>query len=81
MEERDMKQRFTINLATLMEEMVHTILHTDEIDTDECGVWCTINDNILLVTWADLIDIRDSPDVNKSLRDEIQEFIEERGKA
>lgn len=76
-----MKQRFTINLATLMEEMVHTILHTDEIDTDECGVWCIINDNILLVTWADLIDIRDSPDVNNSLRDEIQEFIEERWKA
>lgn len=75
-----MRQRFTINLATLMEEMVHTILHTDEIDTDECGVWCTINDNILLVTWADLIDIRDSADF-KQLADEIQEFIEERGKA
>ena len=80
-EERDMRQRFTINLATLMEEMVHTILHTEEIDTDECGVWCNINDNILLVTWADLMDIRDSPDVNKSLRDEIQEFMEEGRKA
>ena len=76
-----MRQRFTINLATLMEEMVHTILHSDEIDSDECGVWCAINDNILLVTWADLIDIRDSPDVNKSLRDEIQEFMVERGEA
>lgn len=81
MEERMMKQRFTINLAVLMEEMVHIILHTDEIDKDECGVWCTINDNILMVTWADLIDIRDSPDVNKSLRDEIQQFMEERGMA
>lgn len=76
-----MRQNFSVNLAILMQEIVNIILHSEEIDADECGVWCTINDNILLVTWADLMDIRDSPDVNKSLRDEIQEFMEERGKA
>ena len=76
-----MKQRFTINLAVLMEEMVNSILHSGEIDTDNDGVWCTLNDELLLVSWADLMDIRDSPEVNKSLRDEIQEFMEERGKA
>ena len=80
-EERDMRQNFSVNLAILMQEIVNIILHSEEIDADECGVWCTINDNILLVTWADLMDIRDSPDVNKSLRDEIQKFMEERGKA
>ena len=80
-EERDMRQNFSVNLAILMQEIVNIILHSEEIDSDECDVWCNINDNILLVTWADLMDIRDSPDVNKSLRDEIQEFMVERGKA
>ena len=80
-EERDMRQNFSVNLAILMQEIVNIILHSEEIDSDECGVWCNINDNILPVTWADLMDIRDSPDVNKSLRDEIQEFMVERGKA
>ena len=75
-----MKQRFTINLATLIEEMVHTIFHSDEIDTDESGVWCTLNGKYLLVTWADLIDIRDSADF-KQLADEIQTFMGERGMA
>lgn len=81
MEERDMKHILSINLATLLRDIVDNILNSEEVEIDESGVWCNINDNILLVTWADLMDIRDSLDVNKSLRDEIQEFMEERGKA
>ena len=76
-----MKQRFSINLAVLMEEMVHILLHSDEIDADDNGVWGTLNGEFIQLSWADFMDIRDSPDVNKSLSDEIQQFMEERGKA
>lgn len=76
-----MRQNFSLNLAILMEEVVRIILRSEEIDSNECGVWCTLNGEMLLVTWADFMDIRDSPDVSKSLRDEIQKFIVERGMA
>lgn len=81
MEERDMKHILSINLATLLRDIVDNILNSEEVEIDESGVWCTLNGEYLLVTWADLIDIRDSPDINKSLRDEIQDFMVERGKA
>lgn len=76
-----MRHDFSYNLAILMEDIVNNILNQDDIDTDESGVWCTLNDNLLLITWADLMDLRDSPSINKPLRDEIQSFIKERWKA
>ena len=76
-----MRQTFTINLAVLMEEMVNSILHSGEIDTDNDGVWCTLNDELLLVSWVDLMDIRDSPDISKAIKNGIQQFMEEMGVA
>ena len=76
-----MKQRFTINLAVLMEEMVQILLHSDEIDADDNGVWGTLNGEYIEITWGDLADIRDSPDINSSTKADIQQLMEERGKA
>lgn len=76
-----MKQRFTINLAVLMEEMVQILLHSDEIDVDDNGVWGTLNGEYIEITWGDLADIRDSPDINSSTKSDIQQLMEERGKA
>lgn len=80
MEEREMKHILSINLAILLQDIVDNILNSEEVEIDESGVWCTLNGKYLLVTWADLIDIRDSADF-KQLADEIQTFMEERGKA
>ena len=76
-----MKQRFSINLAVLMEEMVQILLHSDEIDADDNGVWDTLNGEFIQLSWADLKDIRDSPDINTSTKADIQQLMEERGKA
>ena len=76
-----MKQRFSINLAVLMEEMVQIFLHSDEIDADDNGVWGTLNGVFIQLSWADLMDIRDSPDINSSTKADIQQLMEERGKA
>ena len=76
-----MKQRFTINLAVLMEEMVNILLHSDEVDADDNGVWGTLNGEFIQLSWVDLMDIRDSPDINSSTKSDIQQLMEERGKA
>lgn len=76
-----MKQRFSINLAVLMEEMVQILLHSDEIDADDNGVWGTLNGEFIQLSWADLMDIRDSPDINSSTKADIHQLMEERGKA
>lgn len=80
MEVRDMKHILSINLAALLRDIVDNILNSEEVEIDESGVWCTLNGEYLLVTWEDLIDIRDSADF-KSEAEEIQKFMEERGKA
>ena len=76
-----MRYDFSYNLAILTEDIVNNILNQDDIDTDNSGVWCTLNDSPLLITWADLMDVRDSPNINKPLRDRIRIFLKERWKA
>lgn len=81
MEERDMRQNFSVILASLMEDIVKIILHSDEIDADEQGVWGTLNGEYLLVTWEELAEIRDIDCIADSTRDYIHQFMKQRGKA
>lgn len=76
-----MKHNFSVNVAVLMEEIINIILHSDEIDADDRGVWGTLNGEYLLVTWEDFADVRDCIYTDNSTRDNIQQFMKERGKA
>lgn len=76
-----MRYNIPVNLAVLMGEIVNIILRSDEIDEDDKGVWGTLNGEYIQVTWEDLADVRDCIYTDNSTRTDIQQFMEERGKA
>lgn len=72
-----MKQRFTLNLAYLIEDIVSTVIDEGELSICCTGLFVRLEDNYILFTWADLRDIADSPDINNSLKKQIRELLKE----
>ena len=72
-----MKQRFTLNLAYLIEEIITTVIESGELDISVSGIFANLEDRLIFITWADFRDIADSPDINNSLKKQIRELLKE----
>lgn len=72
-----MKQRFTLNLAYLVEDIVSTVIDSGELDISCNGIFANLEDKLIFFTWADFRDIADSPDINNSLKKQIRELLKE----
>ena len=72
-----MKQRFTLNLAYLIEDIVSTVIDSGELDISGSGIFANLEDKLIFITWADFRDIAESPDINNSLKKQIRELLKE----
>lgn len=72
-----MKQRFTLNLAYLIEDIVSTVIDSGELDISGSGIFANLEDKLIFLTWADFRDIADSPDISNSLKKQIRELLKE----
>ena len=72
-----MKQRFTLNLSYLIEEIFTTVIDSGELDISGSGIFANLEDRIIFFTWSDFRDIAESPDINNSLKKRIREFLKE----
>lgn len=72
-----MKQRFTANLAYLIEDIVRSALESGELELSGSGLFINVENHFILFTWADLRDIAYSPDIENSLKKEILELLKE----
>lgn len=73
-----MKQRFTLNLAYLIEDIVSTVIDSGELDISGSGIFANLEDKLIFITWADFRDIADSPDIfNNSLKKQIRKLLKE----
>ena len=72
-----MKQRFTLNLAYLIEDIVSTVIDSGELDISGSGIFVNLEDKLIFFTWSDFRDIADSPDINNSLKKQIRELLKE----
>lgn len=70
-----MKQRFTLNLAFLIEDIMRVVIDSGTI-SDRCnGLESCLDDTRILFSWDDLRDIANSPDIDKSLRKMLRELL------
>lgn len=72
-----MKQRFTLNLAYLIEDILSTVIDSGELDISGSGISANLEDKPIFFTWADFRDIAESPDINNSLKKQIRELLKE----
>lgn len=72
-----MKQRFTLNLAYLIEEIISTVIDSGELDISGNGIFANLEDKLIFFTWSDFRDIAESPDINNSLKKQIRELLKE----
>lgn len=72
-----MKQRFTLNLAYLIEDIMSTVIDSGELDISGSGIFVNLEDKLIFFTWSDFRDIADSPDINNSLKKQIRELLKE----
>ena len=72
-----MKQRFTLNLAYLIEDIVSTVIDSGELDINCSGIFANLEDKLIFFTWSDFRDIAESPDINNSLKKQIRELLKE----
>lgn len=72
-----MKQKFTSNLAYLIEDIVRSVLESGELELSGSGLFAHVENHIILFAWADLRDIAYSPDIENSLKKEILELLKE----
>lgn len=73
-----MKQRFTLNLAYLIEDIVSTVIDSGELDISGSGIFANLEDKLIFITWQDFRDIADSPDIfNNSLKKQIRKLLKE----
>lgn len=72
-----MKQRFTLNLSYLIEDIFTAAIDSGELDISGSGIFANLEDKLIFFTWADFRDIADSPDINNSLKKQIRELLKE----
>lgn len=70
-----MKQRFTLNLSFLIDDIMRVVIDSGTI-SDSCnGLESYLDDTRILFSWNDLRDIANSPDIDKSLRKMLRELL------
>lgn len=70
-----MKQRFTLNLSFLIEDIMRVVIDSGTIQDSCNGLESCLDDTRILFTWNDLRDIANSPDIDKSLRKTLREIL------
>ena len=72
-----MKQRFTLNLSYLIEDIFSAAIDSGELDISGSGIFANLEDKLIFFTWADFRDIAESPDINNSLKKQIRQLLKE----
>lgn len=70
-----MKQRFTLNLSFLIDDIMRVVIDSGTIPDSCNGLESYLDDTRILFTWNDLRDIANSPDIDKSLRKTVRELL------
>lgn len=70
-----MKQRFTLNLSFLIDDIMRVVIDSGTIPDSCNGLESYLDDTRILFTWNDLRDIANSPDIDKSLRKTLRELL------
>lgn len=70
-----MKQRFTLNLSFLIDDIMRVVIDSGTIPDSCNGLESYLDDTRILFTWNDLRDIANSPDIDNTLRKTLRELL------
>lgn len=74
-----MTTRLSINLSVLIEDLIEKVLGNEDLDVDEFCTYADVNGSSIVISFQDLRDIRDCPEIGKCTKELINEFFRERG--
>lgn len=74
-----MKTRLSVTLSILIEDLIEKVLGNKDLDVDDFCTYADVNGSSIVISFQDLRDIRDCPEIGKCTKELINDFFRERG--